>query len=61
MAVQSKSKAKLIVMKNKVSDEITTAVKDPAVDLSDTTSSLPIYDENGKLLGYIALWAAATL
>ena len=62
MAVQSKSKEKLIVMKDKVSVEASavTLVGGTAI-LADTTYSLPVYDEKGNLLGYIALFDTATL
>ena len=62
MAIQSKSKDKLIVMKDKVSKEVTaSALVGASAILATTTGSLPVYDENGDILGYIALFDTATL
>lgn len=62
MAIQSKSKEKLIVMKDKVSKELTaSALVGGSAILATTTGSLPVYDENGDVLGYIALFDTATL
>ena len=62
MAIQSKSREKLITFKNKVSDEVTTsALVGGAAILATTTGSLPIYDEKGTLLGYVALFDTANL
>lgn len=62
MALQSKSKDKLIVMKDKVSKEVTaSALVGGSAILATTTGSLPVYDENGDILGYIALFDTATL
>ena len=62
MPLQSKSKAKLIVMKDKVSKELTaSALIGGTAILATTTGSLPIYDETGNLLGYIALFDTPTL
>jgi hypothetical protein len=61
MASQSRSRDNLLIMKNKVSKEVTVIVKDPAETLSSTKASLPVYDEKGQLLGYVALFATATL
>lgn len=62
MAIQSKSKDKLIVMKDSISKEATVAtlVGGTAITAT-TTNSLPVYDENGDILGYIALFDTATL
>lgn len=62
MGIQSKSKDKLMVMKDKVSKEATvvTLVGGTAITAT-TTNSLPVYDENGDILGYIALFDTATL
>ena len=62
MAIQSKSKDKLIVMKDKVSKEVTaSALVGGTAILATTTGSLPVYDESGNVLGYIALFDTATL
>jgi len=62
MAIQSKSKDKLLVMKDKVSVEATAAVLVGGTNiLATTTYSIPAYDENGNILGYIALFDTATL
>ncbi len=62
MPIQSKSKDKLIVMKDKVSKEATAvALVGASAILATTTNSLPVYDENGDILGYIALFDTATL
>jgi len=62
LAIQSKSKDKLIVMKSAVSKEITaSALVGGTAILATTTGSLPVYDENGDVLGYIALFDTASL
>jgi len=62
MAIQSKSKDKLIVMKSAVSKELTaSALVGGTAILATTTGSLPVYDENGNVLGYIALFDTASL
>lgn len=62
MASQAKNKAKLLVTKDKVSKEFTAAVLvGGSAVLATTTGSLPVYDEEGVLLGYIALFDTATL
>jgi hypothetical protein len=61
MALQSKSREKLLATKNKVSEEATTGL---AVVVSACASTiqatLPAYDENGTLLGHIPLIDSAT-
>ena len=37
------------------------AVVDPATTLADTTKSMPVYDDSGTIIGYVALFANATL
>lgn len=62
MAIQSKSREKLIVMKNKVSAEATAVTLVGGTNIvADTTYSLPVYDEQGILLGYMALFDTPTL
>jgi len=62
MAIQSKSKDKLLVMKDKVSREANavTLVGGSAITAT-TTNSIPAYDEDGNILGYIALFDTDTL
>lgn len=62
MAIQSKSREKLLVSKDKVSAHVTavTLVGGTAIT-ADTTNSLEIFDENGASLGFIALFDTATL
>ena len=62
MPLQSKSKDKLLVMKDKVSKEVTaSALVGGTAILATTTGSLPVYDEKGNILGYIALFDTPTL
>ena len=62
MSIQSKSKEKLLVMKDKVSAEVTaSALVGGTAILATTTGSIPAYDEKGNILGYIALFDTATL
>ncbi len=61
MTAQVATNNKLLIMVKPVSEEVTVVVKDPAVDLNNTTKSLAVYDEKGVLIGYIALFAAPTL
>ena len=62
MAIQSKSKDKLIVMKSAVSKEFNAVTLIGGTNIiADTTGSLPVYDEGGNILGYIALFDTATL
>jgi hypothetical protein len=62
MGLQSKSKAKLIVMKDNISKELTaSALVGGTAILATTTGSLPVYDEHGNILGYIALFDTDTL
>lgn len=60
MAIRSKSINKVLAMKDKVSQELTATAVD-YTSMPDTTGSLPIYDESGKILGYIALYSNADL
>jgi len=62
MAKQSKSKSKLIVCKDVISKEFSAQTLVGGTNIvADTTGSLPVYDENGTLLGYIALFDTPTL
>lgn len=63
MAIQSKSREKLLVMKDKVSAEATTglALVGGTAITATAQASLPVYDEHGVLLGYVALFATAAL
>lgn len=61
MAKQSKSKAKLLVTKDKISKELTAATVVGGSILSTTTGTIPAYDEHGNILGYIALFDSADL
>ena len=56
MGIQSKSIEKLIVMKSPVSQEYTADVT-VAASMPDTVGTVPVYDENGNILGYMALYA----
>jgi len=59
---QSKSKDKLLVLKDKVSKEYdSTANVVGGSILGTATGTLPVYDETGALLGYIALFDTADL
>ena len=61
MSVQSKSKDKLLVLKDKVSDEATTGLSVVVSACASTISAtVPVYDEKGTLLGYIPLIDSAT-
>ena len=60
MGIQSKSMDKLIVMKDKVSSEYLADVTATG-SMPDTKGTLPIYKENGEILGYIALYTNANL
>lgn len=62
MAQQSTSKAKMLLTKNKISEEAAAvSLVGGSAILADTTYSLPVYDEEGTLLGYIALFDTPTL
>ncbi len=62
MAIQSKSREKLIVMKDKVSKEATTGLTVVGSTIAATaTATIPVYDENGDLLGHVALFDTAAL
>jgi len=56
---QAKNKAKLVVMKDKVSAEHTdlSASSPAVVSTAAVQGTLPIYSETGVLLGYVALYA----
>jgi len=58
MGTQAKNRAKLIVMKDKVSDEANIGISPAVVAASMPAAggTLPIYDETGVLLGYVALY-----
>lgn len=62
MAIQSKSREKLLVGKDKISKHVTAAalVGGTAITAT-TTNSLEVFDENGVSLGFIALFDTATL
>lgn len=59
MSIQSKSIKKLLVLKDVVSAEFT-EVEMPSEHMPHTVGSLPVYDENGVLLGYIAIYEDAS-
>lgn len=62
MAIQSKSKDKLLVFKDKVSVESTSGLSVVGSTIAATaTATLPIYDEDGTLLGHVALFDTANL
>lgn len=62
MTIQSKSKDKLIVMKDKVSSEATTGLSVVGSTIAATaTATIPVYDENGTLLGHVPLFDTANL
>ena len=63
MGIQSKSREKLLTLKDKVSEEATTglALVGGSAITANAQASLPVYDENGTLLGYVALFDTATL
>lgn len=62
MAIQSKSREKLLVGKDKISKHTTaTALVGASAILADTVNSLEVFDENGVSLGFIALFDTATL
>lgn len=60
MAIQSRSIDKVLSFKNKISAETTAATITEGA-MPDTAASLPVYDENGNILGYIALYGNADL
>jgi len=61
MAIQSKSPDKLIMLKDKVSNEFTSAAVVGSAIAATTTGTLPVYDESGTLLGYLPLFDTADL
>ena len=62
MAIQSKSKDKLLVTKGKVSQEATTGLSVVGSSIAATaTATVPVYDEKGNLLGHVALFDTANL
>ena len=63
MTVQSKSRAKVITTKDKISAEATTglSIVGGTNITANAQASLPVYDENGTLLGHVALFDTATL
>lgn len=56
MAVQSKSKSKLATFKSNISEEVSVAGTS-STSTVNAGKSLPIYDEKGNVLGYVALYA----
>jgi len=60
MSIQSKSKDKLLVLKDKVSAEATTELT-ADITVPAAVATVPAYDETGNLLGYIALFDTADL
>ena len=62
MTIQSKSREKLITMKDKISEEATTGLAVVGSTIAATaTATLPVYDEKGVLLGYMPLFDTANL
>lgn len=62
MSIQSKSREKLLVSKDKVSAHVTAVTLVGGTNiLADTKNSLEIFDENGVSLGFIALFDTANL
>lgn len=62
MAIQSKSRAKLLSTKDKVSTEYDNSANVVGGSiLATATGTLPAYDEKGNLLGYTAIFDTADL
>ncbi len=62
MAIQSKSREKILTTKDKVSAHVKAAVLvGGAAILATTKNSLELFDEKGVSLGFIALFDTATL
>ena len=62
MAIQSKSREKLLTTKNKVSAHVTAVTLVGGTNiLADTKNSMELFDENGVSLGFVALFDTATL
>jgi len=62
LGIQSKSIEKLLVLKSKVSEEATTGLTVVGSTIAATaTATIPVYDEKGTLLGYVALFDTANL
>ena len=62
MSVQSKSREKLLVSKDKVSQHVTAVTLVGGTNITATTlNSLEVFDETGTSLGFIALFDTATL
>lgn len=61
--MQAKNRYKLLVLKDKVSAEVTTGLSlvGGTNIVADAIASIPLYDENGTLLGHVALFDTATL
>jgi len=57
---QSKSKAKLLVLKDRVSVEATTGLT-ADITVPAAVGTIPVYDEAGTHLGYIAIFDTADL
>lgn len=59
---QAKNRDKLLVLKDKVSKEATTGLTVAGTAIAATaTGTVPVYDETGNLLGYVALFDTANL
>lgn len=62
MAIQSKSKDKLLVLKEPVTKEMTSGLSVVGSAIAATaTHTVPVYDEDGNLLGHMALFDTADL
>jgi hypothetical protein len=61
MAIQSKSKDKLLVFKDKISTEATTGLTAIDITIPAAQATVPCYNERGDLLGHLALFDTADL
>ena len=61
MAIQSKSREKLLVSKDKVSAHVTATVVVGGSITGSTMNTLEVFDENGVSLGFIALFDTVDL
>jgi len=62
MGIQSSASAKSLQFTKPVSKELLTANNvDQSTNANPTLGTLPLYDENGKIFGYIPVYAKATL
>lgn len=57
MGGNSRARSKLFTLKNKVSESVNSGLSVATAEMGDAVASLPAYDENGNLLGYIALYS----